>query len=139
VKEAVVDASVSIKCLAPEEGSEQAATLFGTARLHAPTWWRMEMGNILWKKARKQEIPKPLLPGFLKAVLKMPVECQDDDRLLADGLEIASLLDHPYYDCLYLALAVRMGVPLVTADRRLAALNGKIAGADIVNLSDLRL
>ena len=38
-------------------------------------------------------------------------------RLVAQA---ARQLDHPVYDCFYLALADREGVPLVTADTRLA-------------------
>ena len=39
----------------------------------------------------------------------------------ADALRLALLLDHPIYDCLYLALALQTHPPLVTADRRFVA------------------
>ncbi len=41
--------------------------------------------------------------------------------LTEDALEIAVSLNHPVYDCFYLALARRESAPLVTADKRLAA------------------
>jgi predicted nucleic acid-binding protein len=40
--------------------------------------------------------------------------------------DLAQELDHPVYDCFYLALAEREGVPLVTADVRLIS---KVAAA----------
>jgi predicted nucleic acid-binding protein len=35
-------------------------------------------------------------------------------------------LDHPVYDCTYLAVAQRTGHELVTADRRLPAVGGQV-------------
>jgi predicted nucleic acid-binding protein len=43
---------------------------------------------------------------------------EHDDALERRALELAIALDHPVYDCLYLALAERMGVGMVSADRR---------------------
>jgi predicted nucleic acid-binding protein len=40
--------------------------------------------------------------------------------LRARALDLALRRDHPVYDCLYVALAQREGLPLLTADRRLA-------------------
>lgn len=37
------------------------------------------------------------------------------------ALELARLLDHPVYDCTYLALAIALERPVITADRRFAA------------------
>jgi len=36
-----------------------------------------------------------------------------------NALRIAVQLDHPVYDCVYLALAVETGLQLLTADQRL--------------------
>ncbi len=41
--------------------------------------------------------------------------------LTEDAFEIAVSLNHPVYDCFYLALARRESAPLVTADKHLAA------------------
>ena len=43
---------------------------------------------------------------------------------MARAAEVAIVLDHPAYDCMYLALAMERGTPLVTADVRLL---GKLA------------
>ena len=40
---------------------------------------------------------------------------------VARALEIATQINHPVYDCFYLALALREGIMLVTDDRRFAA------------------
>jgi len=40
-----------------------------------------------------------------------------DERALA----LAQMLDHSVYDCLYLALAIDKGCPVLTADRHFAA------------------
>jgi predicted nucleic acid-binding protein len=36
---------------------------------------------------------------------------------MSDAVSLATELDHPVYDCFYLALAQRLDVPLGTADR----------------------
>jgi predicted nucleic acid-binding protein len=43
------------------------------------------------------------------------------------------VLDHHVYDCIYLVLARRLGVPLVTVDKRLLGVAPKEL---IVNLAD---
>jgi predicted nucleic acid-binding protein len=51
---------------------------------------------------------------------------------LADAsLEIAVSLNHPIYDCFYLALARRERVPLVTADKRLAAVAKSLPDVEV--------
>ena len=47
-----------------------------------------------------------------------PVGIEDTDDDVAAALEIASELTHPVYDCLYLALALREEIRVITADRR---------------------
>lgn len=45
---------------------------------------------------------------------------------MPDALTISFDLDHPVYDCCYLALTRRLGSTLVTADKRLI---GKVRSA----------
>jgi predicted nucleic acid-binding protein len=56
--------------------------------------------------------------------------------LAARAAALARKLDHPVYDCLYLALAEAEGAPLVTADRRFLPLARRTAG--IARVSSLR-
>lgn len=49
----------------------------------------------------------------------MPVEVVETGlRLQTQALRLGGVLDHPIYDCLYLALALDRGAALATADRR---------------------
>lgn len=41
------------------------------------------------------------------------------------ALKLSLALDHPIYDCLYLALAEKLDAPLISADQRLLALAPK--------------
>ena len=49
-------------------------------------------------------------------------------RLRAHALGLGLTFGRPIYDCLYLALAMRAGCTLVTADRRLTATFGPATG-----------
>ena len=114
-----MDASVIAKWFLPEAGSEAALALRRDAPLLVPSLLWAEVGNILWKGCRKQWLTADAArralhfldrPGLLEAV---PTE-----SLAPAAFALSLDLDHPLYDCLYLALAEREGVPLVTADRR---------------------
>lgn len=52
--------------------------------------------------------------------LKAAVAVVDDEPLLPAAFRLAADRDHPVYDCVYLALAMREGIPLLTADLKLA-------------------
>ena len=116
----VVDASVALKWVLPEDHSESAARLLDEGReLWAPDLVWSELGNILWKKWRRDEIPEERVPAFLQVLQSFPLQIHPSEELIDAAWEIARDFRRSFYDSLYLALAVSRGCPLVTADRRL--------------------
>ena len=117
----VVDASVAVKWLVAEEDSDIARELAASDQeLHAPRLMASELANALWRKARLGEIDRSDVGAMLAAVPDMPVRWGADETVSADAARLALALDRPVYDCIYLALAHRVGAVLVTADRRFA-------------------
>jgi predicted nucleic acid-binding protein len=115
----VVDASVALKWVIDEEGSEAAGELAGEP-LSAPGLLLAECANVLWVKAQRKEISPQEVFERLDLLRSAPVLLVPVQDLVEDATRLAIELEHPVYDCLYLALAMRQDARLVTADRRLA-------------------
>ena len=137
----VVDASVAVKWLVEEDYSEAADNMLdGRHELHAPRLMASEVGNALWQKVRRGEIERGLAGVLISAVSDMGVRWADDETICADATRLAVALDRPVYDCVYLALANRIGAILVTTDERFAnALAGTEHGGAVVTLSQMVL
>ena len=117
---AVIDSSVAIKWVLTEEGSDHARALAGSL-LEAPDLLLTECANILWKKVRIGNLtPSEILPRW-QMLLLAPIQFAPTRDVLDEALQIAVDLEHPVYDCTYVALAFLRGVPLITADQKLAA------------------
>lgn len=114
----VIDASIAIKWVIEEEGTPQALTLRRTARLLAPELLVAECANILWKKARRNELSREEALLAARLLQTAAIELVPTRSLLAAATRIAIALDHPAYDCLYLALAIENDCRFVTADER---------------------
>lgn len=115
----VVDASVALKWVIDEEGSAAASSLAGES-LSSPSLLLAECANALWAKARRREITADEMSERLSLLRSAPVLLVPIEELVEDATRLAATLDHPVYDCLYLALAVREGTRLITADRQFA-------------------
>lgn len=115
----VVDASVALKWVIDEEGSEAASLLAGES-LSSPSLLLAECANALWAKARRREITADEILERLSLLLSAPVLLVPLEELVEDATRLAATLDHPVYDCLYLALAVRERTHLITADQQFA-------------------
>jgi predicted nucleic acid-binding protein len=114
----VIDASIAIKWVIEEEGTPQALTLRRTARLLAPELLVAECANILWKKARRNELSREEALLAARLLQTAAIELVPTRSLLAAATRIAIELDHPAYDCHYLALAIENDCRFVTADER---------------------
>ena len=115
----VVDASVAVKLLVDEPDSDAARELAASGQeLHAPRLMASEVANALWRKARLGQIERADAGAALALLSDMPVRWNDDETVSADAVRLALALDHPVYDCMYLALAHRIDATVVTADRR---------------------
>ena len=134
----VVDASVAIKWLITEPDSGIARELAASDEdLHAPRLMASEVANALWRKARLSEVKRGDIGTMLAWVPEMPVRWSADETIGADAARLALALDHPVYDCVYLALAHRIGARVVTADPRfVAALAPTEHGEAVVTLAD---
>ncbi|MBB1492631.1 type II toxin-antitoxin system VapC family toxin [Paracoccus sp. MC1854] len=122
----VVDASVALKWVLDEEGSEAAAALLDGRRLYAPPLLLIEAANALWVACRRGAISADDAEDALHQIAAAPFRnWLRPGNLPADAFRLARLLDHPVYDCSYLALAMAIGVPVVTADRRFVQAAGR--------------
>lgn len=113
----VVDASVAVKWVVDEEGSEAAAEL-AMEDLEAPDLLYVESANVLWTKALRGELTEAEAAERLALLLEAPLRLIPSKGLLERAQALAFELEHPVYDCVYLALALDRDTELVTADGR---------------------
>ena len=70
----VVDASVAVKWVVAEEGSDAAERLLANGEdLYAPRLMASEIANALWRKARMGEIERGRAGVLVGAISEMPV------------------------------------------------------------------
>lgn len=135
----VVDASIAAKWFFPEEDSHLAEQLLVLDQpLYAPDLIIAEVTNVLWKHWRREGVDND---NALQIILNLPAAFQR----LVTGTELTETawhwshtLDHPAYDCFYIACAEHVAGRMVTVDARLlAAVKGTDAGPLVCHLRDV--
>ena len=116
----IVDASVAIKWFIDEPGSDATRRLWlDEPDLLAPDLLVPEVSNAAWRKVRLGESHPAQAQQIADRLRRGVLALRPTAPLASRALELALALDHPVYDCFYLALAEVEQVGLVTADRRL--------------------
>lgn len=115
----VVDANVALKWLIPEDGSLAAKALDkANLKFLAPDFVLVECANAVWKKIQRQQLSQHQAIEIIRTLNNLPIKLLNSNDLLESACELAIQLNHPVYDCLYLALAIAFDTYLITADKR---------------------
>lgn len=116
----VVDASVAVKWFVDEPGSPVArAVLARGESLLAPDLIVVEASNTAWKKVKRKEMTAEQGEAMVQAMPLYFDRLIHSGTLVARAYALANQLNHPVYDCIYLALAESEAVVLITDDVRL--------------------
>jgi predicted nucleic acid-binding protein len=134
VSDLVLDASLTLQWFLEDEGGREYSlsvlASLSTKRAAVPVLWFYEVGNGLLMAHRRKRITLDMINGFLTRLKALPID--------AEGQVPSEILDLPAlaqkhsltnYDAAYLALAMRLNLPLATndADLRRAAAAASIA------------
>lgn len=116
----VVDASVALRWYVDSPGSPAAVALLEEeGSLIAPDLVVSEVGNAAWRLVRSGEIGAKHGRRIAAAIASAFSVLASGPRLSSRAFELALELEHPVYDCFYLALADLEATQVITADRRL--------------------
>lgn len=114
----IIDASVAMKWLIEETDSNAAKALIVRPDLEAPNCLAGELGNALARMTRQGRVSEPQARMSWAEIPMMPVSLVDWSPFADEGFNLSLVLGVAFYDCLYLALALRQDDSLVTADAR---------------------
>jgi predicted nucleic acid-binding protein len=138
VEVVVLDASVAVRWVVDEAGSDEAAALLERdVAWITPRLLLTEAASALRRKVADKALAPAAagqsLDALLQAVADGVIRLIDDERVIAAALLLAISLQHKVPDCLYLALAEREGAAIATADDRLARL-ARSRGVDVLQV-----
>ena len=128
----VLDASVGLKWILPEEGSDKAIRLGleyrnGVHELIAPDTFPPEVAHALTRAERRGILTPQEGVAHFTALLKGLPEIHASLSLLPRAYELSSQMRLGVFDCLYISLAEREQCQVVTADQRIVQLFPAIA------------
>ena len=115
----VIDASAVVELVRPGPVGDAVDFTASGAELHAPAHVDAESLSAVGRLARAGLMADAEASDALRRVAGMPVERHPVEGLLLDAWELRHNLR--LVDALYVALAERLELPLLTTDARLAA------------------
>lgn len=130
----VIDASVFVKVLVREPGSSEAEAVLRHPVM-APDLLLAECLNALRAKVLRKEIARAQASVAVELLQQSPLTLESSLPVAARALELSLRLWQSVYDCVYLALAERHQVPLVTADARMVERLRQPDAADLAHLA----
>jgi predicted nucleic acid-binding protein len=121
----VLDASVALAwCLDDEtsQSADRALDMLATGEAVVPAIWPLEVANGLRGAERRGRITVADSARVRQLLLSLPIRIEPADlaAALTEVADLARTFDLSAYDAAYLALAARRGLPMATADDRLA-------------------
>lgn len=133
--EVVLDASVAVDHFFPQPGSQAAWALFQTdVRVIAPDLIFAEFASAATRLVRRGQASDTLARVAVEQLRLLIDEVAPLGDLAAPAYDLARRYSFSVYDGVYLALARARGLPLVTADARLARRAVEVGWADHVRL-----
>ena len=126
---AVLDTMMFAYALLGEKncGETALSVIQHTATIHVPDHLRSELANVLWQWIRHTEITTPTALTLLDTADSLFSRVHSTNTLWHAGLQLAAEYCHPAYDTLFIALANRLEVPLITWDKKLLSLFPDVA------------
>lgn len=134
---AVFDANVVVKWFVVDphtEAAMDARSVFGSPV--APSILPIEAANAFRRYVVAGDMKVDAARENLKVISRL-VESVDAGPLLDEAVTLACRRNHSMQDCLYVTLAMRRGVPLVTADAKLVRKFADLAALDLRPLASL--
>jgi predicted nucleic acid-binding protein len=129
-QEYLIDASMLIKAYIQEENSArvhqllfEAGQAYSNIILHVPEFCLLECTNILWKKITFENMTLAKVELSIQHLMELPLTFYIAKPFIQRALEIGVAHRMAIYDMVYLALAEKLKLPLITNDDR----QGKIA------------
>ncbi len=121
----ILDASVAVKWFVPEVLSGEARALLprlqsGDLELSAPESIVAEFGHALRRHAMAGRLEAQQCQGFARDFLNLSIERTAIGPLAEVAMGLATGHMATFYDALYLALALREDLRVLTADDRMA-------------------
>jgi predicted nucleic acid-binding protein len=127
----VIDASVAAKWVLEEAGFERANALRAQRGLIAPSLIAAEIGSAIWKIVRRGFVSRADALVAIDAALLPFDTLVANEELHVRALELAIDLNHPIYDCFYLALAERERAPMISADGKLLTAAKRLKSVEV--------
>lgn len=132
----VLDASMTIAWLFAKErsgGSRAVLRRVVAEGAIVPSLWRLEVANVLRSAVRGRRCSEDYADRSLErlARLQIDVDTETDRRAWGETRETARTFDLTLYDAAYLELAVRLQLPLASADAALSKA-AKTAGVKVL-------
>jgi len=124
IKKAVIDSSVLVAVLTPEEYSEWAEEILDKVdEWFSPELVYYEVANAIWKKYKKLRIigRKEAYEAIDKALdtLKYIIKTYPYSELLRESFKAAEELNITVYDAVYITLAKKLNAKFITLDEEL--------------------
>lgn len=123
-----MDCSVSAAWCLQDEHSDAARDLLATLterEAFVPELWLSEMANVLAVAERRDRMDRDDTTAAIQLLTRLPLRVVPSGAdALPAVLELTRGTGLSAYDATYLELALRLGLPLATFDRRLASSAG---------------
>jgi predicted nucleic acid-binding protein len=127
----VLDASIALSWCFNDEaspGTWDLLHMLQNSTAIVPTIWTLEVGNILSNAESKGRLSEAKILEFLDLLSQLNIETdlETTQRGFREILHIARSHSLSTYDASYLELAMRLGLPLGTKDKKLRQVASKL-------------